>query len=158
MTQERREYDTGAVRSADCEQTRYDLITPIGLRRLAETYAEGAAKFGQFNWENGMPVTDLLNHAIAHIYKFLGGDRGEDHLAHAAWNLLGAIHSMEQWPELNQQWLRGENCTIPPAAAGPKTEPVELDIAGEQVAPGIYAVSTTDEIEKLRQTILGNRG
>ena len=92
MTQERREYDTGAVRSADCEQTRYDLISPIGLRRLAETYAEGAAKFGQFNWENGMPVTDLLNHGIAHIYKFLSGDRSEDHLAHAAWNLLGAIH------------------------------------------------------------------
>jgi len=158
MTQERREYDTGAVRSADCEQTRYDLITPIGLRRLAETYAEGAAKFGQFNWENGMPVTDLLNHAIAHVYKFLGGDRSEDHLAHAAWNLLGAIHSMEQWPELNQQWLRGANCTIPPGASAPTTPPAAIDIAGEEVAPGIFAVSTADEIEKLRKTILGKSG
>ena len=125
MTQERREYDTGAVRSADCEQTRYDLISPIGLRRLAETYAEGAAKFGACNWENGMPVTDLLNHAIAHIYKFLSGARDEDDLSHAAWNILGAIHSLEKWPHLNQQWLRGPNCECPPGAQT-KPEP-ELD-------------------------------
>lgn len=117
MSHERHEYDTGAVRSADCDQVRYDLITPIGLRALAKTYAEGAERFGACNWENGMPVTDLLNHAIAHIYNFLGGDRAEDHLAHAAWNVLGAIHSLEQWPDLNKNLLRGKNCTAPPAAA-----------------------------------------
>lgn len=116
MTDLRKEYDTGAVRSGDCEETRYDLITPIGLRALAQTYAEGMRKFGYCNWENGMPVTDLLNHAIAHIYKFLGGDRSEDHLAHAAWNLLGAIHSMEMWPHLNEHMLRGPNGEAPEVA------------------------------------------
>lgn len=155
MTQERREYDTGAVRSADCEQTRYDLISPIGLRRLAETYAEGAAKFGPFNWENGMPVTDLLNHAIAHVYKFLGGDRSEDHLAHAAWNLLGAIHSIEKWPELNAQWLRGENCECPPAAKTTQPAEVVADIAAVPVGPTTYAVGSQSDIEKLRQVIFG---
>lgn len=116
----RHEYDTGAVRSADCDNVRYDLITPIGLRSLARTYAEGAEKFGAANWENGMPVTDLLNHAIAHIYNFLSGDRSEDHLGHAAWNILGAIHSYELWPELNQAHLRGKNCAAP---ASTKTTP-----------------------------------
>lgn len=113
---ERHEYTTGAVRSADCDDVRYDLITPIGLRALAKTYAEGAEKFGVCNWENGMPVVDLLNHAIAHIYNFLGGDRSEDHLAHAAWNVLGAIHSYELWPEINKELLRGENCAAPAIA------------------------------------------
>ena len=113
MTEKRHEYDTGAVRSADCDHVRYDLISPIGLASLARTYAEGAEKFGACNWENGMPVTDLLNHALAHIYKFLGGDRSEDHLGHAAWNLVGAIHSYEKWPEINAGTLRGENCTPP---------------------------------------------
>lgn len=118
MTQsERHEYDTGAVRSADCNDVRYDLISPIGIAALARTYAEGAKKFGAFNWENGMPVTDLLNHAIAHIFKFLGGDRSEDHLGHAAWNLLGAVHSMELWPHLNRDLLRSENCGPPQIAA-----------------------------------------
>lgn len=116
MTVERHEYDTGAVRSADCQSVRYDLISPIGLAALARTYAEGAEKFGAFNWENGMPVTDLLNHAIAHLYKFLGGDRSEEHLAHAAWNILGAIHSVEAWPHLNEKVLRGSNCSPPTMA------------------------------------------
>lgn len=139
MTQERREYDTGAVRSGDCEETRYDLISPIGLERLAQTYAEGARKFGAFNWENGMPVTDLLNHAIAHIFKYLRGDRSEDHLAHAAWNLLGAIHSVEMWPHLNDGMLRGEGCTCPPNAVVAKTKE-ELELHIEQIGKGVYAV------------------
>lgn len=112
----RHKYDTGAERSADCDGVRYDLITPVGLRALAKTYAEGAEKFGAHNWENGMPAADLLNHAIAHIYSFLGGDRSEDHLGHAAWNVLGAIHSYELWADLNQDLLRGQNCAVPKAA------------------------------------------
>ena len=114
-------YDTGASRSADRAHERWDLISPIGLQALARTYAEGAAKFGACNWENGMRVTDLLNHGIAHIYKFLAGDRSEDHLGHAAWNILGAIHSLEKWPELNEGLLRGEDCACPPAAVVEKT-------------------------------------
>jgi hypothetical protein len=108
-----RHYDTGASRNGDCEDVRYDLISPIGLEALARTYAEGAAKRGRNNWENGMPVNDLLNHALAHIYKFLGGCRAEDHLAHAAWNVLGAIHSLKLWPELNDGTLRGADCACP---------------------------------------------
>lgn len=108
-----RQYESGAIRSGDCEDVRYDLISPIGLEALAKTYAEGAAKRGRNNWENGMPANDLLNHALAHIYKFLGGARNEDHLGHAAWNVLGAIHSLKMWPELNDGWLREEGCKCP---------------------------------------------
>lgn len=118
----RHHFDTGAVRSADRDEERWDLMSPIGLKALARTYAEGAAKRGANNWENGMPVHDLLNHAIGHIYDFLGGDRSEDHLAHAAWNVIGAIHSLEMWPELNAGLLRGPGCTCPPAAAAPKAD------------------------------------
>lgn len=107
------EFETGAVRSADCEGFRYDLISPIGLAAVAKACHEGAERYGDFNWEKGMPVGDLLNHAIRHIYRFLGGDREEDHLGHAAWGLLAAIHSMEAWPELNEYSLREDWC-IPP--------------------------------------------
>lgn len=60
------------------------------------TMAEGAAKYGEHNWQKGFPVTDILNHAIAHIYKHLSGDRTEDHLGHAAANLLMAIDTEER--------------------------------------------------------------
>jgi hypothetical protein len=99
-------YATGAVRTSDAELTRYDLISPVGLAAVAAACAEGAAKYGDFNWEKGMPANDMLNHAIRHLYLFLGGDRSEDHLGHAAWNVMGAIHSLEVWPHLNEGTLR----------------------------------------------------
>jgi hypothetical protein len=108
-------FGTGAVRSSDVEQFRYDLVSPIGLREVARACAEGAEKYGDWNWEKGMPVHDLLNHVIAHIYKFLGGDRSEPHLGHAAWGMLAAIHSQELWPHLNDGKLRGDGCKAPSA-------------------------------------------
>lgn len=105
-------YATGAVRSADAEHTRYDLVSPIGLRRIAETCDEGARKYADYNWEKGMPIADMLNHALRHIYKYLEGDRSEDHLAHAGWNLMGAMHSEELWPHLNNN-LRSGGCKPP---------------------------------------------
>jgi hypothetical protein len=106
-------FGTGAVRSDTFEEFRYDLISPIGLRELARTCAEGAKKYSDFNWEKGMPVHDLLNHAIAHCYEFLSGDRSEPHLGHAAWNLFAAIHSNELWPQLNEGHMRAEGCKPP---------------------------------------------
>ena len=40
-------FATGAVRGTDADGQRWDLITPIGLRRLAETCAEGARNYSQ---------------------------------------------------------------------------------------------------------------
>ncbi len=110
-------FSTGAVRSSDAEATRYDLISPIGLEAVARTCAEGAEKYSDFNWERGMPVHDLLNHALRHIYRYLAGDRSEDHLPHAAWGLLAAIHSEQLWPELNEGTLRGPGCKAPAGEA-----------------------------------------
>ena len=93
-------FPTGAVRSTDADGERWDLITSIGLRRLAQTCAEGAAKYGEHNWTRGIPASVMLNHAIRHIYLYLAGDDSEDHLAHAAWNILGVCHFEEALPEM----------------------------------------------------------
>ena len=94
------QFPSGAIRSSDAEGVRFDLITPIGLRRLAETCAEGACKYGDYNWTRGIPASVMLNHAIRHIYLYLAGDEGEDHLAHAAWNLLAVCHFEEKLPAM----------------------------------------------------------
>jgi hypothetical protein len=93
-------YASGAVRSSDAEGTRFDLVPLAGWRRLAETCAEGAAKYGDRNWEKGFPASSLMNHALRHLNLWLAGDANEDHLAHAAWNLLALMHFEEQHPEL----------------------------------------------------------
>jgi hypothetical protein len=86
-------YESGAVRSHLPE--RFDLIPSLGIKAVAQTMSEGAIKYGEYNWQKGMPIGDTLNHAIAHIYSFLSGDRSEEHLSHAAANLLMAIHTRE---------------------------------------------------------------
>ena len=94
------QFPTGARRSGDAEEERYDLISPVALRRLAQTYAEGAARYGAHNWELGMPASVLVNHALRHLNLWLAGDDTEDHLAHAAWNLAGLMHFEELRPDL----------------------------------------------------------
>jgi hypothetical protein len=100
MTEETTQFPSGAVRSADASGVRYDLITPVGLRRLAETCAEGAVKYGDVNWQKGIPASQMLNHAIRHLFLWLEGDDREDHLAHAAWNILGVCHFEERLPDM----------------------------------------------------------
>ena len=99
-TESVRVFDSGAVRSRDADKERFDLIPQVGLRRLAETCAEGATKYGERNWEKGFPASSLLNHALRHLNHWLTGDNDEDHLAHAAWNLLALMHFEEENPEL----------------------------------------------------------
>jgi hypothetical protein len=99
-------YSNGAHRSAEAESTRYDLISPIGMRRLAATYHEGAVKYGDGNWLKGMPSGDLLNHLLKHIEQWRRGDASEDHLAHAAWNLFALMHFEETRPELMESCYR----------------------------------------------------
>ena len=106
-------YGAGARRTA--KDVRFELLSPIGLRRMAMASHEGAEKYGAFNVEKGLPISVFLNHALSHIYAYLEGDRSEDHLGHAAWNLCFSCHSEELWGSLNDD-LRGPGCKAPPAA------------------------------------------
>lgn len=87
-------FDSGAMRNADADVTRYDLIPPAVLESLASAYAEGAVKYGDHNYLNGMPYSVIMNHLIRHIVLWQRGDRSEDHLGHAMWG-LGAIVAFE---------------------------------------------------------------
>jgi hypothetical protein len=93
-------FTSGAVRGIEETNARFDLITPVGLRRLAETYGEGAIKYSDDNWLKGIDAKNLMNHALTHINKYLAGDTSEDHLAHASWNLFAIMHFEEKMPSM----------------------------------------------------------
>ncbi len=100
-TREGRPEPTKAVRSADADKVRYDLITPIGLQRLAMRYALGSMKYGDYNWTKGFPFSGLLNHIERHLKAYTLGDRSEDHLAGAAWGIFTMMHFETTDPDLN---------------------------------------------------------
>lgn len=99
---------TGAKRSVLFETgpngypRRYDLllVNDVAARRMAETLGEGATKYGDLNWMAGFTETTYLAHAIAHLRRYSAGDRTEDHLAHAVWNLNALMWVEEKKPEL----------------------------------------------------------
>lgn len=92
---ERQEFSTGSVRDTQTGKGRYDLLSPVFLKRLAVHYENGARKYGDRNWEKGQPVLRFFDSAVRHLYSWLEGDRSEDHLAAAAWNVAGMIHVEE---------------------------------------------------------------
>ena len=61
---------------------RMDLIDGPAQFAMAKVLAEGADKYGAYNWRN-IDVRDHLNHLIIHAYAYLAGDTSDEHLAHA---------------------------------------------------------------------------
>lgn len=100
----RQEFETGSVRDTREGKGRYDLIPPFALKRIAGVYERGAVKYGDRNWEKGQPIMRYYDSAIRHLNEWLEGKEDEDHLAQAAWNLLGMLFTEEmldrgQYPE-----------------------------------------------------------
>ena len=91
----RQAFKTGSVRDTREGKGRFDLISPIALKRLAQHYENGAKKYGDRNWEKGQPISRYLDSLIRHAYCYLEGHRDEDHLAAMMWNAAGAIHTEE---------------------------------------------------------------
>lgn len=109
-------FDSGAVRSGDRNHLDFTVLPLIGLIGVAKVAgSEGNVKYGRHNYMLGMPVHDLLNHAIGHIVMYLLGDRSEPHLEKAAWGMMVASQSAVLDPELSEAHLLGPGATVTPA-------------------------------------------
>lgn len=97
---ERTEFNTGAVR--DMHSGKGDMLSlPMAaLLRLSLLYEEGAKKYGRFNYLKGIPVSSFIDSAERHLAKYIAGWDDEDHLAAAAFNILGALQMEEENPEM----------------------------------------------------------
>ena len=92
---ERQSFTSGAVRDTQKGKGRYDLLSPLALRRLSQLYERGAEKYKPRNWESGMPISRYVDSGIRHFFNYLEGERTEDHPAAVMWNSAGIIHTEE---------------------------------------------------------------
>ena len=92
----RQVFDSGAQRDREVGKGRYDLISPLMLKRLADVLEKGSIKYSSRNWELGMPMSRCIDSASRHIHQYLEGQREEDHLTQGLCNLMFAIHIEEQ--------------------------------------------------------------
>lgn len=97
-------FATGAKRSK--LKPPYYLITQSFLERVAGVLDKGQKSYGPNNWVKGDQsfAMDTLNHLFEHVIKLLNGDKSEDHLGHAACNLMFLDKFTREHPE----WFEDE--------------------------------------------------
>jgi hypothetical protein len=104
---QRREFTTGAVRDRAVGKGRFDLLPMRALRELAMQYENGATKYGERNWEKGIPLSWYMDSAFRHYIKLMMGYTDEDHGRALAWNVMCFLETRERIregllpPELN---------------------------------------------------------
>lgn len=131
----REAFGTGSVRDTREGKGRYDLISPIALARLALHYERGCEKYGERNWEKGQPLARYLDSAMRHVNNYLAGDRVEDHLTAACWNLFAFIHT----ETLINQGKLPEELRCPNASqltTRPDSKPIVTRLGGVTELPG----------------------
>lgn len=97
---ERREFETGAVRDMAEGKGLMVVMPAAAILRLSRHYEHGAKKYGKFNWQKGIPTSSFMDSALRHIMKYLDGWDDEDHLAAAAFNILGAMEMEAHKPAM----------------------------------------------------------
>jgi hypothetical protein len=68
---------------------------------VSKQFEEGAKKYGEHNWQKGIPVTCYIDSAVRHYLKILAGWTDEPHDRAFVWNLMCCIWTCEHKPELN---------------------------------------------------------
>lgn len=104
--------------------------TETSLLELSIHYQDGAAKYGDNNWQKGLPVSRYLSSAIRHYLKFRRGDQDEPHDRAILWNLTAIIWTCKHKPELNDY----ANIKVTVHQCG-KTFPEYKDLAAELKPP-----------------------
>lgn len=92
----RESFTTGAVRDTEEGKPRIDLLLkyiPMPcLMRITQHYVNGAKKYGNHNWQKGLPASRCISSAFRHAYQYLIGDRSEDHLSAVVFNIICIIY------------------------------------------------------------------
>lgn len=100
---DRESFGGDSVRDSQKGKARYDLLSPIALKRVALLLARGAEHYGERNWEKGQPMSRFLSSMLRHAQDYQLGDRTEDHLAAVVYNAFGMMHfeGNDEWDDIN---------------------------------------------------------
>lgn len=75
-----------------------DMFTTV--LQVSQHYEAGCAKYGDRNWEKGIPLHCYIDSGVRHYIKYLRGDTDEAHDRAFVWNLMCAIWTHNHLPEM----------------------------------------------------------
>ena len=79
------------------------------LLEVSKHFEEGCKKYGENNWQKGIPTHCYIDSAVRHYLKWLRGDRDEPHDRAFCWNIICCIWTCSNKPELNDYRKDKEN-------------------------------------------------
>ena len=68
---------------------------------VSKHFEEGAKKYGESNWQRGIPTKHYIDSAVRHYLKHLRGDQDEPHDRAFVWNLMCCMWTVINKPELD---------------------------------------------------------
>ena len=74
---------------------------PDMLLQVSKHFEEGAAKYGECNWQKGIPVHSYIDSALRHYLKYKREDYDEPHDRAFVWNILCLLWTLRHKPEMN---------------------------------------------------------
>lgn len=72
----------------------------IWMLDISKHYEAGCQKYGDRNWEKGIPLHCYIDSAVRHYLKFIDGQTDEPHDRACIWNLMCAIWTHKHRPEM----------------------------------------------------------
>lgn len=90
---------------------RYDLIPVLPMDKLAELYANGAAKYDAHNWRRGYNWSLSYAAAMRHMTRFWAGEdidpeMGLPHPIAAVFHMFALTQFMEDFPEFDDRFKK----------------------------------------------------
>lgn len=81
---------------------------------VAKHFEEGAKKYGEHNWERGIPTHCYLDSGVRHLMKWLRYDNDEPHGRAFVWNMICLIWTAKNQPQMDDMitydW--GQNSSV----------------------------------------------
>ena len=77
---------------------------PDMILEVSKHFEDGARKYGERNWERGIPCHCYLDSGVRHYLKWFGDYNDERHDRAFCWNLLCLSWTLKHRPEFNDLW------------------------------------------------------
>lgn len=81
-------------------EIRYNCSIEDMFLEVSKHFEEGAKKYGEYNWQKGIPTHCYIDSAVRHYLKWLRGDDDEPHDRAFVWNILCCMWTHVNKPEL----------------------------------------------------------
>lgn len=98
-TEEIETFPTGSKRNSRKGKGRFDLLPWEAIKQWALLMESGAESHGERNWQMGQDTYRYFDSAVRHLYNWIEGEREENHLSAALFNIGAIIWTEKQIKE-----------------------------------------------------------